>query len=247
VKKLAWQVRLGVALVVATAALYGLHFVIFGDLHHIFIYLLGDLAFVPLQILIVTLILEGFMRHREKQARLEKLNMVIGAFFSEIGTKLLTYVSDFDPGLDALRRDLVVRQNWTDQDFCDLSGRLKRYQYAVDIKRIDLERLRAMLTADRDFMVRLLENPTLLEHETFTHLLRAVFHVTEELECRPDFGSLPEADLAHLANDIKRAYGYLVSEWVDYMRYLKGNYPYLFSLAMRTNPFDQEASPIIGK
>lgn len=244
---LSWQVRLGIVLVAATAALYGLHYLIFGDLHHIFIYLLGDFAFVPLQVLIVTLIVEEFLRYRDKRARLEKLNMVIGAFFSEAGTGLLAYVSGFDPNLDRVRRDLVVRQGWTDEDFCDLSARLKRYEYGVDVKRMDLERLRTMLTGDRGFMVRLLENPTLLEHETFTQLLRAVFHVTEELESRPGFDSLPETDLAHLANDITRAYSYLVAEWVDYMRYLKGNYPYLFSLAMRTNPFDPEASPIVGK
>jgi hypothetical protein len=29
------------------------------------------------------------------------------------------------------------------------------------------------------------------------------------------------------------------------MEYLKVNYPYLFSLAMRTNPFDRQASPIL--
>jgi len=37
----------------------------------------------------------------------------------------------------------------------------------------------------------------------------------------------------------------LANEWVDYMRHLKNNYPFLFSLAMRTNPFDQDASVII--
>jgi hypothetical protein len=29
------------------------------------------------------------------------------------------------------------------------------------------------------------------------------------------------------------------------MKYLKKYYPYLFSFAMRTNPFDQNASPIV--
>ncbi|MBA7569274.1 hypothetical protein ES708_11013 [subsurface metagenome] len=33
-----------------------------------------------------------------------------------------------------------------------------------------------------------------------------------------------------------------ISEWLDYMKHLKNNYPYLFSLAMRTNPFDANAS-----
>jgi len=37
----------------------------------------------------------------------------------------------------------------------------------------------------------------------------------------------------------------LVHQWLDYMKHLKDNYPYLFSLAMRANPFDQDASPIV--
>jgi hypothetical protein len=93
--------------------------------------------------------------------------------------------------------------------------------------------------------VRLLENPTLLEHESLTYLLRAVFHLAEELAYREDLNQRPGPDRAHIAGDINRAYHYLVHQWVDYMEYLKGNYPYLFSLAMRTNPFDRQASPIV--
>ncbi|OQC68906.1 MAG: hypothetical protein BWX50_01111 [Euryarchaeota archaeon ADurb.Bin009] len=29
------------------------------------------------------------------------------------------------------------------------------------------------------------------------------------------------------------------------MEYLQKNYPYLFSLAMRSNPFDETASPVV--
>jgi hypothetical protein len=42
-------------------------------------------------------------------------------------------------------------------------------------------------------------------------------------------------------HDINRGYRLLVFEWVTYMEHLKEHYPYLFSLAMRTNPFDPEA------
>ncbi len=94
-------------------------------------------------------------------------------------------------------------------------------------------------------MIRILENPTLLEHESFTELLRAVFHLSDELEFREDISQLPDTDYQHLANDIKRAYIQLVHEWIDYVKYLKGNYPYLFSLTMRMNPFDLEASPLV--
>jgi hypothetical protein len=90
-----------------------------------------------------------------------------------------------------------------------------------------------------------LENPVLLEHESFTELLRAVFHLTEELAVREDLQKLPHTDYAHLAGDITRSYVLLVHEWLDYMKHLKDNYPYLFSLAMRTNPFDQNASVIV--
>ncbi|MCJ7444315.1 MAG: hypothetical protein MUO26_07275 [Methanotrichaceae archaeon] len=115
----------------------------------------------------------------------------------------------------------------------------------MDVAKTDLENIRIDLQMHRDFMLRLIENPLLLEHESFTTLLLAVFHLIEELTIRPDLSGLPESDLFHLSGDIKRAYGMLVNEWLDYMNYLRKNYPYLFSLAMRTNPFDQVSSPIV--
>ncbi len=45
----------------------------------------------------------------------------------------------------------------------------------------------------------------------------------------------------HLSGDIRRAYSILITEWLAYMKHLKSDYPYLFSLAVRTNPFDQTA------
>jgi hypothetical protein len=95
----------------------------------------------------------------------------------------------------------------------------------------------------RDFLLRLLENPNLLEHRSFTNLLRAVFHLTEELTFRRNLHNLPQTDYEHLSVDIKRAYVLLISEWLAYMKYLRDYYPYLFSLAVRTNPFDPDASP----
>ena len=91
-------------------------------------------------------------------------------------------------------------------------------------------------------MLNLLENPNLLEHESFTNLLWAVFHLTDELVHRSDLKKLPDSDYQHLAGDIKRAYHQLLIQWLDYMKHLKHDYPYLFSLAMRTNPFDANAS-----
>jgi len=207
--------------------------------------MVGDIAFVPIEVLLVTLIIHQLLSEREKRTRLEKLNMVIGAFFSSVGTRLLTYFSDFDPELDRIREHLVVTDDWSEQEFLSVSRRLKNYDYKIDIHRVDLEHLRSFLVEKRDLLLRLLENPTLLEHESFTELLRAVFHLSDELENREDVSQLPDTDYQHLANDMKRAYSLLVHEWVDYVKYLKNNYPYLFSLSMRMNPFDLEASPLV--
>ncbi|MBN2406949.1 MAG: hypothetical protein JXJ19_04575 [Elusimicrobia bacterium] len=240
-----WQVILGTVLVLVSALLYLFHFLIFHDAHHIFLYLLGDIAFVPVEVLLVTLIIHKLLNLREKKVLLEKLNMIIGAFFSEIGTDLLKIFSDADPALETICGNLVVKNDWDDAHFEKVYTSLRKYDYGVDIKKIAMEELRDKLLKRRDFMVRLLENPNLLEHESFTGLLWAVFHLTEEMASRKSFADLPGSDLAHMGGDIKRAYHLLVHSWLDYMRHLKDNYPYLFSLAMRRNPFDEKATPVI--
>jgi hypothetical protein len=43
---------------------------------------------------------------------------------------------------------------------------------------------------------------------------------------------------------MKRAYVLLIGEWLAYVKHLQADYPYIFSLLVRTNPFDANASPI---
>ena len=54
------------------------------------------------------------------------------------------------------------------------------------------------------------------------------------------------SDLDHLKVDMSRAYILVVSEWASYMKHLKNDYPYLFSIAVRTNPFNPEAEIVIS-
>jgi hypothetical protein len=189
---------------------------------------------------------EMMLSRRETQSRMRKLNMVIGVFFSEVGNRLIHLFTLADAHFEAGQKDLVITEKWTREDFLRVSGGLKAGKLRVEISRVDLDKLKIFLMQERDFLVRLLENPTLLEHESFTDLLRAVFHLAEELAYREDLSRSPASDRAHIAGDINRAYHLLVHQWVAYMEHLKANYPYLFSLAMRTNPFDREASPIVS-
>jgi len=245
-KRFKWQILLSLSLIALSALFYLIHYAIFKDAHHIFIYMLGDIAFVPIEVLLVTIIIHRLLSEREKRAMLKKLNMVIGAFFSEVGTRLLKSFSEFDPHSDKIRKDLIVTNNWSEQEFSNVSKRLKNYDYRIESQKGDLGNLRNILIGKRNFLLHLLENPSLLEHESFTELLWAVFHLTEELAYRTDVKQLPDADYEHLSDDIQRAYVSLISEWLAYMKHLRNDYPYLFSLAIRTNPFVPKASPEVN-
>lgn len=241
-KKYKWQIILGVSLILLSAILYYVHFVFFRDAHHIFIYLLGDIAFIPIDVLLVSLIIHSLLSIREKKNKLAKLNMVIGAFFSESGTKLAEKFFELDPDAQQIRGQLAIDQDWTNEKFDSVVNQLHKHEYNMHIDRADLEELRTYLIGKRNFLIRLLENPNLLEHDRFTNMLWAVFHLTEELIHRQNLKDLQENDKKHLLGDMKRAYKAIVFEWIEYTKHLKTAYPYLFSLAMRTNPFNPNAS-----
>ncbi|HBQ64895.1 MAG TPA: hypothetical protein DD727_08285 [Clostridiales bacterium] len=208
-------------------------------------YFLQDLAFLPLQILFVTLIVNRILVDREKREKLKKLNMVISTFFVQTGTEIIRNFSRFNENASELSGHLKISGRWDPPDYMAAERGLRSFKFEINSRRQDLARLRTLLDESRPFLLSLLDNANLLEHDTFTDMLWAVFHVTDELFCREDLSTLPESDLNHLSGDIERAYRLLLLEWLQYMRHLKTDYPYLFSLAVRKNPFDPEASVII--
>lgn len=185
-----------------------------------------------------------FLSKREENVRLQKVNMALSLFFSEAGTRLLKMITEFDPTLEVLSKNLAITNQWNHNTFRGIGKHIKDYAYSIDIHKGNLVELRSVLKEKELFLLALLTNPILMEHEAFTDLLRAIFHLSEEFEHRVDLRHLPENDYQHLSGDINRVYRLLVQEWFTYIQYLKGNYPFLFSLAIRTNPFNSNASPI---
>jgi hypothetical protein len=246
-EEIRWKVTAGIALVTLTLFLMTIHFLIFQDSHHLFIYFLGDLAFLPVEVLLVTLIIDRMLSSREKQLRMEKLNMVIGIFFSRVGTPLLDRFAKADPCVATLHGEISAGSDWTAQKFREVYSVFGTPECRVDIARVDLEALREFLVQNENFLLRIIENPMVFEHETFTDVILALTHLNEELKARGDFSKLPPSDIAHLAGDTDRVYSRLVPEWLKYMEYMRNHYPYLFSLALRKNPFDENASVVVGK
>ena len=73
----------------------------------------------------------------------------------------------------------------------------------------------------------------------------SILHLDEELEHRPDLNQITDTDFNHLNGDIKRIYSKLIYEWLYYLKYLNTHYPYMISLIISTNPFDEDADVYI--
>ena len=245
-KRFSFIIYLAIAFVALSGITYFIHYLIFDDIRHIFIYMVGDLAFLPLEVLLVVFIIERLLARRETQAKLEKLNMVVGAFFSELGNYLLQDLIKHFDNRQEISNHLNITERWTKKDFKKAADFAYHLKVDIDCRNIDLGRLKAFLAEKRTFLLTMLENPNLLEHDRFTDLLWAVTHLDEELEARTSFIGLPEKDLEHLAVDVQRMYDHLASEWLDYVQHLKEKYPYLFSLVLRTHPFQEYQSPVIN-
>ena len=194
---------------------------------------------------VVASITDIFVKRREEFFRRQKLNMVAGIYFSELGNGLMARFAKLDPGIGELRQILKISNQWSGEDFQRAAKVLKRHAFTFEARSADLEEMREYLQDRSNLLLRMLENPTLQEHGPFTELLRAVFHLRDELIHRPDLSALPDTDLRHLEGDIIRIYRLLVIEWLAYMHYLKDNYGYLLSLALRVNPFDPTAGPVV--
>lgn len=204
-------------------------------------YTLLDLAFIPLNVLIVGLFINRLISMREREELAHKMNMVIGAFFSQVGSDLISQLSVFDGGIEHDRPYMLFDANWTSRDFERNRREVCGDRHDMHVELSDLEALRDTLAEQRPFVLGLLQNGNLLEHASFTDMLWALSHLSEELSARKDLSGICDADRRHLEIDLARAYGRLLGEWLLYVRHLQAHYPYLFAFAVRTNPFAVEA------
>jgi len=188
---------------------------------------------------------DAFLDRRERNARRAKLHMLIGLFFSEIGSRLLAFLAQADPKADRLTPSLCITPDWGEEEFAAAGLALHRHPHDIDAGRADLAGLDAFLLESKGLVVRLLESPYVLEHNRFADLQIALLHLKEELNTRPRLTDLPERDLDHLGVDLQRVYRLLTRQWLEYLQELQTQYPFLYSLAVRTNPFNPQADPVV--
>ena len=235
----------GLTAVFASGAMYLVDYLMFRDTKQLLIQLVDDLAFIPISVFIVVVVLERLLNRQEKLLILNKLNMVIGAFFSEVGNTLIHRLLNSYGNNKEISKSFSIDASWTHDHFKSAIVASVSIASEPNGRAINFEDLKAFLANERQFLLNLLENPNLMEHDKFSDLLWAIFHLSEELDARPSVADLSGPDIKHIEEDIGRLYGQLISQWLSYAEYLQDKYPYLFSLTVRMNPFLSQPSAII--
>ncbi|MBN1907658.1 MAG: hypothetical protein JW927_21450 [Deltaproteobacteria bacterium] len=240
-----WYLTIVLVLILSSALFYLIQIIIFHKTGDTFFYMLQDISFVPIQVLFVTFVLDRLMKKREKDSFLNKLNMIIGVFYNDIGVDFIKLCNNFIQDIAETGRHLTISAKWSDKEFNNAINIISISPKQFNLSHITITQVNTLLIQKKDNLLSMLENPNLLEHESFTDLLWAMFHLSDELSHRKIFYNLPQADIDHLKVDIHRAYMHVIKEWISYLKHLKKDYPYLFSVAERTNPFNPEADIII--
>lgn len=226
-------------LVGLSAILYLIQYIFFHNPTDTGFYFLQDLAFVPISVLLVTLGLNTVLVYRQRQQMLEKISIVINEFFAEAGHDLIRGLRGFMAELPTLAARLQPNGRWQDGDFSAAISYIEKEPVKISVDLKELIALAELFANKKSQILRLFENPSLLEHDRFTDMLWALYHVHDELRSRDDLLSLPASDVLHLAGDIQRAVQLLLIEWLSSMCQLKVRYPYLYSLAVRKCPLGE--------
>jgi len=233
-------VMLSASLLIASAGIYLLQLWIFRDAKTTVFYLMQDLAFVPVNVFLVTFFINQLLSSREKRNKTKKINVTISTFFIEMGTGLIRILSKACANKDDIAAILDPNELMKPRN-ASLYRKISDARIDMSCTADVLTELKAYLSENKTQISLILENPHLLEHDSFTDMLWAVFHMSDELNSRDSLDDLPQSDLLHLAEDARRAYRALIIEWISYIRYLRAEYPYLHSLAVRRNPFEENA------
>ncbi|MEL7647881.1 MAG: hypothetical protein AAGU76_07295 [Sedimentibacter sp.] len=219
-----------------SAAIYYVQYLLFHQTHDTIFYLLQDLAFVPIQVVMVTMIINRFLNVMEKRKKIKKINVIISTFFVEAGISIIETISKFNRNNDEFCKLVKVSQ-LNRKNVSRIKKAAKEFKFDIYADPSRLDKLYQVLAKYKSFTLNMLENSNLLEHDSFTDMLWAVFHVADELQTRGDFVRLDKDDIDHLSNDMLRAYSAMVVEWINYMGYLHDEYPFLYALAIKKNPF----------
>lgn len=197
---------------------------------------MSQLAFLPIYYFFSTIIIDNIMVHRDKMKLKKSINMIIGVFFSEFGNGFIKICSKHHRKFNDYAENFRINAQWENLDYSKAHKFINNFEFQIDMHSGDVSILNEFLLNRRTCLIGMLENNNLVEHDTFTDLLLAIFHLCEEFKYR-DAQNLSEKDYEHLGVDLQRAYVLISKEWLNYSKHLKSEYPHLYALSESFNPF----------
>jgi hypothetical protein len=235
-KKINLSVIMLALFAIPSLMIYLIHYYIFRDSIYLIKDFLCQLAFLPIYYFFSTIIIDNIIDHRDKIKLKKSINMIIGVFFSEFGNDFIRICSKYDRKFNDYSKNFKINAEWENPQYLKAYKFIDNFEFHIDLYADNINNLREFLFKKRTCLIGLLENNNLVEHDTFTDLLLAIFHICEEFKYR-DTETLCEKDHEHLAVDIKRAYVLISIEWLNYSKHLKSEYPHLYALSESFNPF----------
>ena len=220
-----------------SAVMYVVHYLIFRDFHHIAIFFVHDIAFMPLEVILVTLFFDRIIEKTNEKENRSKLSIIETLFFNESGGNMLRYLTSFDPQSHHLSEILQVTEDWKSSDFINAKKQLSNYSFHLDVSRVDFFGLHYHLDERHNYYRNILENPALTQSNEFTEMVMKIYLMWEELDCRTDLYNLNDAEKNYLGSLLTEIYQELVTYWLDNAyNHSIHNRPRLHRL-VETNPF----------
>ncbi len=229
--------QLVILLLCASAAMYLIHYLIFRDLHHLAVFGLHELAFLPLEVILVTLGLDRLVEKTHEDETQSKVSIIETLFFGESGGNMLRYLTSFDPNAPQLREILAVKEDWKSTDFVRAKRQLKSHVFRLDGGRVDFFSLHYHLAERQEYYRNLLENPAMTQSNEFTELVMKIYLLGEELDGHTDLYSLPAADQEYLCELLEEIYRELSFFWLDNAYNLSLHNRPRLRLFLRHSPF----------
>lgn len=227
-KKFKHYAAISLLLICISALLFYSHYLIFGQAETTSYYSFMSICLIPINILTVTIVFENIIEIKSKKEKMNKLNMLIGMFFSEFGYQLMHLIIKCDP----TGKNLICCFD----NLKNVELKLQNHKHNVDINKIDIYNLEDILLKNKETLINLMGNDNILEHETFTDLLMSIMHLRDEIIFMKH-NTFDDNAMIHLQVDISRVYKNITMQWVKYLYHLEKNYPYLYKNAIQVNPF----------
>ena len=181
------------------------------------------LAFIPVDVILVSFVIEEFLNKRDKEAALKKFTMVFGVWLRRTGFDIFHALNNLL--IDKEQNKIIFsEQNLSLKSI----KRLKSLKFDMKCERKGILALKEILEEKSERLFNIATNPVFSELNHPSELIMILLHLHDEFLSRPSVKEMEKADLQHISDDIEKAYKAFLLSWVDYMDYLNENYPVLF-------------------